>query len=110
MNLINQLISNYLNNQIITSQVVVNWLLNNQNNSNSIFLLGYLSLYGIKMNENKEKAFKLFINASKQDHILAQYYIGFCYKHGHGVKKDEKLAFEYYKKVVDKDLNIQVKK
>ena len=86
---------------------IVNWLLNNQNNSNSIFLLGYFNYFGIEINENNEKAFKLFIDALKQNHTLAQYFVGLCYQYGHGTTKDEKLAFEYYEKMAaDKVLQL----
>ncbi len=93
----------YFNKQSIILNEVVNWLLNNQNNSNSILLLGYFNYYGIGTSQNYEKAFDLFIDASKQNHILAQYYVGCCYQFGHGITKDKKLAFEYYEKVADKD-------
>ncbi|GBC00451.1 hypothetical protein RclHR1_03860016 [Rhizophagus clarus] len=35
----------------------------------------------------------------KQDHPLAQYFVGYCYTLGYGTIKNEKLAFEYYEKV-----------
>src|SRR5207244_11262817 len=54
---------------------------------------------GIETSVNNEKAFNLFINASEKDCIIAQYYVGECYKFGYGTKKDEKLAFEYYEKI-----------
>ncbi|RGB42657.1 hypothetical protein C1646_648867 [Rhizophagus diaphanus] len=91
----------YFNNYNTNSQEIYNWLSNNQNNSNSIFLLGYFNFYGIETSENNEKAFKLFINASEKDHILAQSFVGECYQYGYGTKKNEKLAFEYYEKVAN---------
>ncbi len=101
---INRHIFDYLNNQSINLQEIINWLLNNRNNSNSFFLLGYFNYYGIEMSKNGKNAFELFINASKrQNHILAQYYIGECYQNGYGVTKDERLAFKYYEKVANKD-------
>ncbi|GET04684.1 kinase-like domain-containing protein [Rhizophagus clarus] len=56
---------------------------------------------GIATNENDEKAFKLFIKASETNHILAQYFVGDCYRFGYGTIKNEKLAFEYFEKVVN---------
>ncbi|RGB36753.1 kinase-like domain-containing protein [Rhizophagus diaphanus] len=93
---------NYFNNHNTNSQEIYNWLLNNQNDSDSIFLLGYFNYMGIGTNEDSNKAFNLFINASEQDHILAQYYVGSCYQFSYGTVKNEKLAFEYYKKIANK--------
>jgi TPR repeat protein len=76
-------------------------LLNNQNNSGSIFLLGYFNYYGIGTTVDEKRAFSLFIDASEQDHILAQYFVGNCYELGSGITKDDKLAFEYYEKVAN---------
>ncbi len=99
----NQHILNYLNNQNIALQEIVNWLLDNQNDLNSIFLLGYLNYFGIEIGENNEKSFKLFFNASNQNHILAQYYVRECYEYGYGTIKDEKLAFSYYEEVANEN-------
>jgi hypothetical protein len=96
----------YINNQIITInlQEIYNWLCNNQNyNSNSIFLLGYFNYHGIESRQDCVKAFNLFINASKQDHVLAQCFVGWCYVFGYGTNKDEELALEYYIKVANND-------
>jgi len=43
----------YFNSQNVTSQEIFNWLLNNQNDSNSIFLLGYFNYYGIETSKDK---------------------------------------------------------
>ncbi len=50
-------------------------------------------------NTNHGKALDLFIDASKQNHILAQCYVGTCYVY----EKGERLAFEYLEKVANKD-------
>ncbi|PKK69082.1 kinase-like protein [Rhizophagus irregularis] len=93
----------YFNYHTIDLQEIYNWLLNNQNNSNSIFLLGYFNYFGIKTSKNIEKAFNLFLNASEKDHISAHYFVGNCYKYGNGTKKNEKLAFEYCEKSANKN-------
>ncbi|CAB4444294.1 unnamed protein product [Rhizophagus irregularis] len=110
-----QHVLDYINNHSTDSIIFHNWLLCNQNNANSIFLLGYLKFCGIGTIEIKAKAFILFIDASKHDHALAQFYVGICYQFGYGftknerlgfkygVAKNERLAFEYYKKVANKD-------
>ncbi|GBC32854.2 kinase-like domain-containing protein [Rhizophagus irregularis DAOM 181602=DAOM 197198] len=96
-------ILNYFDSRDIKSQEIYNWLIDNQNNLDSIFLLGYFNYYGIEITENNIQAFNLFIKASKQDHILAQYFVGLCYQFGHGTGKNEKLAFEYFEKSANKD-------
>ncbi|GET04586.1 kinase-like domain-containing protein [Rhizophagus clarus] len=56
--------------------------------------------------KDREKAFSLFINASEQEHILAQFFVGWCYNYGYGTIKNVRLAFEYYKKVANKNCAI----
>ncbi|CAI2185356.1 19474_t:CDS:2 [Funneliformis geosporum] len=99
----NQSIFDYLNNHNVTLQGLIKWLLNDQNNSNSAFLLGYFNYSGMGTSKNIEKAFSLLFNASKKDHILAQCYVGTCYQYGYGITKDETLAFKYYKSVADRN-------
>ncbi len=98
---------NFFNNQDITSNEIsyeiYNWLSNNSNNLNSIFLFGYFNFFGIETSKNYEEAFNLFINASKKNHILAQYYVGRCYEKGYGIKKNETLAFKYIEQIGKKD-------
>ncbi|UZO03972.1 uncharacterized protein OCT59_024371 [Rhizophagus irregularis] len=104
--LVRQKTISFFNNHNINSQEIYNWLLtlnDNQNNSNSIFLFGFFNYLGIETNENHEKAFYLFIDASEKDQILAQYYVGICYLYGRGISKNEKLAFEYFEKVANKN-------
>ncbi len=92
-----------------------NWLLNNQNNLNSIFLFGYFNFFGIETKRNYEKAFKLFNNVSEKNHKLAQCNgniiatnnLGFCYKNGEGVKKDCNKAFKLFKKSAEKNIQME---
>ncbi|RGB31986.1 hypothetical protein C1646_816949 [Rhizophagus diaphanus] len=100
---VKQHVLDYFNSHNVNSKEFYNWLLNNQNTSDSIFLLGYFNCYGIGSTKDNEEAFILFINALEQDHILAQYFAGKCYEFGKGITKNEKLAFEYYEKVANKN-------
>ncbi|EXX51991.1 uncharacterized protein OCT59_007136 [Rhizophagus irregularis] len=100
--IVGEFILDYFNNNNINSQEIHDWLLINQKNSDSIFLLGCFNYLGIETSEDSKKAFNLFIKASKQNHTLAQYYVGLCYEFGYGTVKDEKLAFEYYEKIADR--------
>lgn len=93
-------------NEKITLLEIYKWLINNQNETNCIFLLGYLNYYGIGTDENKIEAFNLFKKISEKDHILANYYVGLCYEFGYGTIKNEKLALEYYKNIADKNYSL----
>ncbi|EXX63954.1 uncharacterized protein OCT59_024328 [Rhizophagus irregularis] len=96
-----QQVIEYFNDHNINSQEFYNWLLNNQNSSNSIFILGYFNYYGIVTSQNNGKAFELFINASEKNHTLAQLFVGYCHFYGYGTIKNEKLAFDYFEKVAN---------
>ncbi|GET04732.1 kinase-like domain-containing protein [Rhizophagus clarus] len=52
-----------------------------------------------------KEAFNLFINASEQDHVLAQFFVSDCYQNGYGIIKNERLAFKYYEKVANENLS-----
>ncbi|GBB88065.1 hypothetical protein RclHR1_01460015 [Rhizophagus clarus] len=100
-----QKVIEYFNNHNINLQKIYDWLLNNQNNSNAIFLLGYFNYYGIITSVDYKEAFNLFINASEQDHVLAQFFVSDCYQNGYGIIKNERLAFKYYEKVANENLS-----
>ncbi|CAI2163223.1 967_t:CDS:2 [Funneliformis geosporum] len=100
--IVNQHISDYLNNQNVAVREIFNWLLIKQNGSNYICLLGYCYYYGIGTSKSGEYAFELFFKASKQDHILAQFYLGLCYEYGYGITRDIKSAFKYYENVANR--------
>ncbi|GET03243.1 kinase-like domain-containing protein [Rhizophagus clarus] len=99
-----QKVIEYFNDHYINLQEIYNWLLNNQISTNSIFLFGYFNHYGIVSSENHEKAFNLFISASRNNHTLAQFFVGNCYKYGYGTIKNEKLAFEYYENAANENI------
>lgn len=89
----------------IINQRILNWLSsNNQNNLNCNFLLGYFHYKGIRMGEDRTKAFELFHNAENQDHDLTLYYLGICYQYGYGTTKDENSAFNCFFKLSEKDI------
>ncbi|RGB36750.1 kinase-like domain-containing protein [Rhizophagus diaphanus] len=96
-------IFDYFDSRDVKSQEIYNWLIDNQNNLDSNFLLGYFNYYGIETSDNIIQAFDLFIKASEQDHTLAQVYVGLCYEFGYGTEKNEKLAFKFFEKVANKN-------
>src|SRR5947207_15378250 len=86
--IIKQHVLNYINNHKIISQEIYHWLLNNQNNSNSIYLLGYFNYYGIETDFNKPKAIKLYQKAAELENIVAQLVLANIYIHGKGIDKN----------------------
>jgi TPR repeat protein len=90
---------NYINNQKIIIQEIYDWLLNNQHNSNFICLLGYFNYYGIGTNMNKQKAIKLYQNATLLENSVAQLNLAEMYMYGKGVEIDSDLAFKLYEEL-----------
>ncbi|UZO03484.1 uncharacterized protein OCT59_023891 [Rhizophagus irregularis] len=91
----------YLNEQNITLQEINNLLLNNQNNSNSIYLLGKFNELGIGISVNKQKAFEFYQKAADLGNVLGINDLGYCYDCGNGTDIDKKKAFELYQKAAD---------
>ncbi|GBC22531.2 kinase-like domain-containing protein [Rhizophagus irregularis DAOM 181602=DAOM 197198] len=102
----------YFNNSNTNLQEIYNWLSNNQNSSNSIFLLAYFNLrgigtrqleigrfYGIGIGIKKDvkKAFYWYEKAANNGNIVAMYNLGHYYKDGDDVKKDYNKAFKLFK-------------
>jgi TPR repeat protein len=48
--------------------------------------------------KNWNNIFALWHSAASQGYKRAQFYVGTCYDHGQGVKKDTKEAFKWYLK------------
>jgi TPR repeat protein len=97
-----QYILDYFEEHYINPEEKYKLLLNNQNNPDSIFLLGYFNSFGIGTSVNYEKAFNYFNNDLVKDYILTSYCIGLCYLHGYGTKKDERMAFKFIEKSANK--------
>ena len=68
----------HLNNHTIFE--CFDWLSNNRNNSNSIFLLGEFNYLGIATSINKKKAFELFQKAVNLGNTCGIHNLGDCYK------------------------------
>ncbi|GBC07809.1 hypothetical protein RclHR1_07700002 [Rhizophagus clarus] len=80
------------------------WLTNNQEASSYKWLFGlfyYYNIIDIVTEEDKNKAFQLFLKAAEDNFPLAQICLAKCYCEGYGTKKDKCLAFEWYKKSVE---------
>ncbi|GBB95882.1 hypothetical protein RclHR1_26380004 [Rhizophagus clarus] len=94
-------IINYLNNKDITSKEIYDWLLLNQDNSNSIYLLGIFNHFGIEINVDYQKAFKLYQNSMYLGNIFGIVSLGYCYQNGIGTSIDVQKAFELYQKAAN---------
>src|ERR1043166_10285035 len=82
---IKQHVLNYINSHKIILQEIYNWLLNNQNHLNSIYLLGYFNYHGIGTNINMQNAFDLYQKAAELGNIAAQFNLTCMYTHGKGI-------------------------
>ncbi|EXX57405.1 uncharacterized protein OCT59_023999 [Rhizophagus irregularis] len=94
-------IINYLKNHNITSQEFFYWLLNNQDDSDSVFLLGVFNHFGIEINVDKQKAFELYQNAANLGNVYGMIGLGYCYDEGIGTDINEPKAFELYQEVAN---------
>ncbi|RGB37338.1 kinase-like domain-containing protein [Rhizophagus diaphanus] len=98
-----QFVIDYINNSNISSQEIYNWLLNNHNDSNSIFLLGYFNNYGIEANINKQKALELYQKAAKLENSAAQFDLAYLHIYGKGIDKSYDKVFELSLKLADRE-------
>ncbi|GBB83537.1 hypothetical protein RclHR1_10230007 [Rhizophagus clarus] len=98
-----QHILDYIDKHNVILQEIYNWLLNNQNHSNSIYLLGYFNYHGIVTDNNKQKASILYQIAAELENIVAQLELANMYIYGKGIKKDFSKAFELSKKLAEKN-------
>ncbi|GBC22139.1 uncharacterized protein OCT59_024012 [Rhizophagus irregularis] len=92
---------NYLNNHNLTSQEIYNWLLNNQDNSDSVFLLGLFNHFGIEINIDEQKAFEFYQKAANAGHASGITSLGYCYHCGIGTSIDNQKAFELYQEAAN---------
>ncbi|GBC04578.1 hypothetical protein RclHR1_05750010 [Rhizophagus clarus] len=95
------IIANYLINHNITSREIYNWLLSNQDNSSSIYLLGVFNHFGIEINIDKQKTFELYQKAANLENALGIISLGYCYKSGIGTSVDKLMTFEIYQKAAN---------
>jgi TPR repeat protein len=98
----------YFDNYKINLQEIRYWILNNQNYSNSIYLLGYFNYHGIGINVNIQNAFKLYQKAADLENILAQFELSCMYLFGRGVDKNYNKAFELSEKLSERKYSFGV--
>lgn len=51
--------------------------------------------------ESPKKSFNWYLKAAEQGRSSAQFYVGYFYASGYGIKKDAELAFEWYSKAAE---------
>ncbi|RGB29655.1 hypothetical protein C1646_766345 [Rhizophagus diaphanus] len=96
-----QYVLDYINNHKINLREIYHWLLNNPNDSNSIYLLGYFSYYGIGTDIDTQKAFELYQKGANLGNSISQYNVALVYEFGKGIGKDLDLEIYWYKKSAD---------
>ncbi|RIA98191.1 hypothetical protein C1645_870839 [Glomus cerebriforme] len=101
--IIKQYILDYISKHKINSLEIYNWLLNNQNDSNSIYLLGYFNYHGIETNINKQRAFELYQKAAELDNYVAQICLACMYMNGEGAEINHDKAFKISIKLSEKE-------
>ncbi|GBC02721.1 hypothetical protein RclHR1_04780008 [Rhizophagus clarus] len=94
-------IINYLNNHNVPPREIYHWLSINQDDSNSIFLLGIFNHFGIVINLDEQKAFKFYQRAANLGNISGIVSLGYCYDEGIGISADKQKAFELYQEAAN---------
>src|ERR1043166_9370737 len=88
----------YSNHKVIK---IYNWLLNDQNHSNSIYLLGYFNYHGIETNINRQNACELYQKAAELGNSAAQFDLTNMYIDGKDIDKNYDKAFELSKTLAE---------
>ncbi|PKK63379.1 kinase-like protein [Rhizophagus irregularis] len=89
----------HINNYKISVQEIYYWLLNNQKDSNSVYLFGYFNCKGIGTDIDNQKTFGLYKKAAELENIAAQLELADIYIHGKGIGKNYIKAFELSEKL-----------
>jgi TPR repeat protein len=73
--------------------------------------LGMIYFKGLAdVTENDDEAFHWMSKSAAQNYAPAEYMLGFFYEHGAGVKKDMKLAKQYYEKAKENGFKVSENK
>ncbi|GES91007.1 kinase-like domain-containing protein [Rhizophagus clarus] len=107
VNMRKQFFFDYFNDLKIKIQEIYSWLLNNQDDPNSAYLLGGINLLGccydsgIGTDIDKEKAFELYQKAANLGNSHGISNLGWYYEKGFIACIDKKKAFELYQRAAD---------
>src|SRR5579862_4977438 len=91
-----------INNYEINLQEIYNWILSNQSNSNSIYLLGFFNFHGIETCSNRRRAFELFQKAANLGNNVAQLDLAYMCIYKKGFTENLNIAFELLKNLAEK--------
>jgi uncharacterized protein len=72
-----------------------------QNNAEAQFMMGWLTQYGLGVEQNYAEALRWYQKAATQNYALAQSNIGVMYDVGLGVGQDQKQAVIWYQKAAE---------
>ncbi|GBC06319.1 hypothetical protein RclHR1_06770002 [Rhizophagus clarus] len=93
----------FFNIHMIILKEIYDWFLNNQNNSNSIFFLGYFNYHGIETNINKKKAMQLYQKAADLGNSMARLYLTNIYIYENCISNCDK-AFKLSEKLAEEGI------
>ena len=68
--------------------------------------LAWLYSEGLGVVKNEQKAFNLYMVAANKDMDDAIHNLGLCYEYGKGVKQDKREAIKWYRKNMDRSINV----
>ncbi|RIA84981.1 kinase-like domain-containing protein [Glomus cerebriforme] len=81
---------------------IFNYILDNKDIPQNIFLLAIFYQHGIGTEKNEIKAFELCKESADKGNVVSIDKLGCCYLYGIGIEKNEIKAFELYKEAADK--------
>ncbi|GBB84239.1 hypothetical protein RclHR1_10860009 [Rhizophagus clarus] len=90
------------NHHKINLQEICNWLLNNQNDSNSIYLLGYFNYHRIGMVTNEQNALELYQKAAGLGNNAAQFDLTILYTDRSDIDNNLDKTFKLSKMLAEK--------
>jgi len=72
-------------------------------NPKLLFKLAYDLAFGEESKSQKpgKKSYDYWATASALGHVRSMFYLGTCFDHGYGVKRDLKQAFKWYLKAAE---------
>ncbi|EXX57993.1 hypothetical protein GLOIN_2v816085 [Rhizophagus irregularis DAOM 181602=DAOM 197198] len=97
-----QLAKSYIASENKDEEEIFNYLLDNMDVLQNIFLLAIFFHYGIGTNKNEIEAFDLYKEAAIKGNIDSIQQLGLCYQYGIGTKENKIKAFELYEKAAEK--------
>jgi len=89
-------------NNLIEKSIDEVIIMANEGDANAINELAYRYFYGEGIEEDKKKAYELYVDASNKGSIKAKFNVAMCYCTGDGIEKNEILSFNILKELAEK--------